>query len=69
MEMEAPWLLSTSSDLPIGYIVHLANNQLLGTGTVLGAWVTEGTNVNTFQGAHVQRAAQQDARGKFTTSK
>lgn len=32
-------LLRTSSDLSIGYIVHLLNNQLLGTETVLGAWV------------------------------
>lgn len=69
MGMEAPWLLSTSSDLPIGYIVHLANNQLLGTGTVLGSWVTEGTYVNSLPGAHVQGAAQQKARGKYTTGK
>ena len=32
-------LLHTSSNLSIGYIVHLLNNQLLGTETVLGAWV------------------------------
>ena len=35
MEMEIHWLLSTSSDLLIGYIVHLPNNQLWDTEIVL----------------------------------